>query len=775
MNRLALAWYVNSSSLCLCMLTSALSAPALGQETISTDTTQTGGTYTTTGTNAFYKGFLFVTDADNDPTLMLQSGATWNSRALVVGGGEDQTGNLLIQGGSALINTLDTPGGDGGTFFGGGVNIRRGQALLGLLAGATGTATVTGPGSTWENSSLLAVGNSGMGVLAIEDGAMVTSTAGTIGVRAGSTGSVTISDPNSQWINSSTMEVGFLGSGTLSIYGGLVSNAVGSIAGAEGGSGTVLVSGDNSEWQNSSDLRVGFRDIGMLTIEAGGTVTSNGSTIGNRETGIGTVHVTGAGSQWQSSREISLGQSGSGTLSILDGGVVTITSSGGGTTLGRFSGSEGSVTVSGTGSQWQNNIPLYVGVEGTGTLTIDNGGFVSNSTGNVAYDTGSVGTVTVTGPNSQWENSQNLAIGSFDGDSTGMVTVSGGGSISVGGLLFIGSGSTLNVDPGGSIDFTGSDRIINNGVINGPIDTNRRIFGSGTFSDLTVGDGTIVNPGNSPGSMSTTTTSWGNGGIYEWETTEVEGVAGTDWDLWNANNLGIVDSGAFTIEIKPIDGNSNPAALAGWDPTQSHEWLIGTSTNAAFTDTALLNLELDVSEFMSLHDLADGSFGLFSTDDKNSLFLKFTAPLLGDFDADGIWDADDLDLLAAAAQSGSTDVFFDLNNDGMVTFEIGSGSDSDYWLHTLLGSEYGDLDLDGVIDGADFSTLLGNFGTTSGWAAGNIDGSTVVDGADFSTLLGNFGFTSTASLAASTVPEPSTLGLLLLALSVCVSSARLSN
>ena len=282
---------------------------------------------------------------------------------------------------------------------------------------------------------------------------------------------------------------------------------------------------------------------------------------------------------------------------------------------------------------------------------------------------------------------------------------------------------------------------------------------------MTAGDGTIVNPGNSPGSLTTTTTAWGNGGIYEWETTAVAGVAGTDWDLWNANNLGIEGSGTFTIEVLPIDGNSNPAALAGWDPTESHEWLIGTSTNAAFTDSALLNLELDASEFVSRHDLADGSFGLYSTDANNSLYLKFTAPLLGDFDADGIWDADDLDLLAAAAQAGSTDLFFDLNNDGMVTFEIGSvgGSDSDYWLHTLFGSEYGDLNLDGVIDGADFSSLLGNFGTTSGWAAGNIDGSTAIDGADFSTLLGNFGFNNANLESLSvTVPEPSTVTLILL-------------
>ena len=52
--------------------------------------------------------------------LTLESGATWNSRALVLGGRENETGNLVIQGGSALINTIDTEGGDGGLISGGG-------------------------------------------------------------------------------------------------------------------------------------------------------------------------------------------------------------------------------------------------------------------------------------------------------------------------------------------------------------------------------------------------------------------------------------------------------------------------------------------------------------------------------------------------------------------------------------------------------------------------------------------------------------------------------
>ena len=48
---------------------------------------------------------------------------------------------------------------------------------------------------------------------------------------------------------------------------------------------------------------------------------------------------------------------------------------------------------------------LYVGRSGSGTLNIEAGGQVSNTTGYLGYDSGSSGTATVTGTGSQWTNS----------------------------------------------------------------------------------------------------------------------------------------------------------------------------------------------------------------------------------------------------------------------------------------------------------------------------------------------------------------------------------
>lgn len=70
---------------------------------------------------------------------------------------------------------------------------------------------------------------------------------------------------------------------------------------------------------------------------------------------------------------------------------------------------------------------LYVGSSGTGTLTISDGGTVSNNYGSIGSNPGSNGTVTVTGTGSTWTNSHSLSVG-YGG--TGILTISGGGAVS---------------------------------------------------------------------------------------------------------------------------------------------------------------------------------------------------------------------------------------------------------------------------------------------------------------------------------------------------------
>lgn len=65
--------------------------------------------------------------------------------------------------------------------------------------------------------------------------------------------------------------------------------------------------------------------------------------------------------------------------------------------------------------------------------------------------------------------------------------------------------------------------------------------------------------------------------------------------------------------------------------------------------------------------------------------------------------------------------------------------DVDELVLNVLGTNYGDLNLDGVVDSDDLETLFGNLGATGafGWEAGDLNGDTVVDNADFTILVSN--------------------------------------
>jgi hypothetical protein len=87
----------------------------------------------------------------------------------------------------------------------------------------------------------------------------------------------------------------------------------------------------------------------------------------------------------------------------------------------------------------------------------------------------------------------------------------------------------------------------------------------------------------------------------------------------------------------------------------------------------------------------------------------------------------------------------------------------------------GDFDLDGDVDGDDFSVWQNNFPTTSGatLTQGDADDDGDVDGADFVVWQTNFSFTPAPGT--STVPEPNTFVLVVLAgASVVVFRRRLS-
>ena len=395
------------------------------------------------------------------------------------------------------------------------VNNAAGMLVSGNIGGSNGLVKA-GPGLL----TLTGIANFGTrnvdvegGTLAIQNGGAVTDGIGFIGNHPGSTGAVTVDGTGSRWTNLIQLSVGESGIGTLTITdGGVVSNAGIGFIGLDGSSsGMVTVDGTGSTWTINSDLYVGDSGTGTLTISDAGTLSNSGIVyIGYNPGSSGKATVDGSGSTWTHLVGIYVGDSGTGTLTISNGGSV---SNSGIVYIGYSAGSSGMVTVDGSGSSLTNTSDLYVGDSGTGTLTISDAGTLSNSgIVYIGYNPGSSGKVMVSGAGSSFDSIQTF-IGSSGG---GTLFVSAGGNVfdatGYAGYAFRSSGM-VTVDGSGSTWTNSSDLYVGNS-------------GSGT---LTISNGgTVSNAtgyvGNNPGSSGKVMVS---GAGSSWESiTSVVGSSG---------------------------------------------------------------------------------------------------------------------------------------------------------------------------------------------------------------------------------------------------------
>jgi fibronectin-binding autotransporter adhesin len=160
---------------------------------------------------------------------------------------------------------------------------------------------------------------------------------------------------------------------------------------------------------------------------------------------------------WTTGGDLSVGNTSDGELTVQDGGVVEVD---GTSYVGNDVGSQGTVSVSGqdsggNASTWTSTGDLVVGQSGTGTLAITGGGKVSNTTGYVGASPGSTSTVVVSGTGSNaaastWKNGGNLLVGD---QGTGTLTIQNGGLVDVDGMLSVGGDGmgSLNIANGGKV------------------------------------------------------------------------------------------------------------------------------------------------------------------------------------------------------------------------------------------------------------------------------------------------------------------------------------
>jgi len=339
-----------------------------------------------------------------------------------------------------------------------GLSVQSAAGYLAYNSGSTGSAMVTGANSTWSTGPYnLYVGNSGSGTLSIDNRGRVGSYDGYIGYNSGSTGTATVSGTGSTWANTSRLYVGYYGSGKLAVAdGGLVSaKTIYASSNDLSGNGTITAKGAvldanlvfdathgltqaipfgsggalNLTLDGTGDLGAGYRGTGTLQIADGLTPVSSTGYVGFMPGADGAATVTGAGSKWTTNGSLYVGNSGTGTLNIAGGGQVT----GGTAYLGFNSGSTGTATVTTTGSNWTNAAELHVGEHGNGTLVIEAGGQVTSGSSlygyrsYLGYYAGSSGTVKVSGAGSKWINNYKLFIGN---SGSGTLNIDAGGQVS---------------------------------------------------------------------------------------------------------------------------------------------------------------------------------------------------------------------------------------------------------------------------------------------------------------------------------------------------------
>ena len=287
-----------------------------------------------------------------------------NSGVVTFAGANSYTGDTTVNRGTLQIQggTLNSaPGnfyvglnnGDAGALaIGGGGAVSDGTGNIGFNAGATGTVTVNGPLSAWNNANYLYVGLVGNGQLQIANGGTVTSANTSIGNNSGGYGTVAIDGAGSSLVNTANLYVGSAGSGTLTVTnGGQVTSVVGSIGNNTGGSGSVTVDGAGSVWNNSGDLIVGDQGAGVLTLSNGGVVNTANIYLGSSATAPASyLYVTDPGSFLNIGNALYLGFNGSAGAVLDSGGKIEVAGGNGTIYLGYAAGSTGQLLIGNEGT-----------------------------------------------------------------------------------------------------------------------------------------------------------------------------------------------------------------------------------------------------------------------------------------------------------------------------------------------------------------------------------------------------------------------------------------
>ncbi len=223
---------------------------------------------------------------------------------------------------------------------------------------------------------------------------------------------------------------------------------------------------------------------------------------------------------------------------------------------------------------------------------------------------------------------------------------------------------------------------------------------------------------------------------------------------------GGVDVGALPVQ----GGQDNQIGVtrSGQMAFQWHQVRVDVRDESVefFVDDLLIardkNADIDGNMFIGLADYFSSESDVpkwhFSVIDN----LLVVTPERGDFDRNGLLDAADIDLLSAEVRAGNNRPEFDLDGDGNV-----DEADRTVWVNELRSTYFGDANLDGEFNTADFLAVFqaGEYEDAidgnSSWATGDWNGDSEFESGDFVTAFRSGGFEKGPRQAVGAVPEPS--------------------
>ncbi|XAL99576.1 hypothetical protein OT109_18600 [Phycisphaeraceae bacterium D3-23] len=344
-------------------------------------------------------------------------GSRWAIGSFLHVGSNQGTGHLEVTGGAVLTSGVGRLGHD-------------------WQGAGTTTVTISGGGSAWHIANDLDLGDNANAVLNIADGGVVT-VGGTLTVNriAGSSALSYVELDN----GTLTIDEGFLTAMTV-LGTGTVNTNTWLLEGIH----TVAQVADLPTMMQAShlsaqDLTINARwdigpgntfesfgvDGGDITMSGGFQVFSFDGYVGYTTGASGQLTLTGSDTEWQSSG-LHVGWFGEGTLRIEDGAEAIYSHH---SDLGRVAGAVGNIVVTGVGSELTGtgNFELNIGLEGTGSVRLENGASASTRTVWLGREDGGLGQITVTGAGSVWSSTSPLHIGSLDATGKGIVHITDGG------------------------------------------------------------------------------------------------------------------------------------------------------------------------------------------------------------------------------------------------------------------------------------------------------------------------------------------------------------